>query len=102
MMCTVADHMPVLIPNTLAKVGGKAMLEQCQKEYVMEMMPQQVGVGVKFVAELLAMGLRMTLHLNGRFIIIGIDKINAYNEIKRAAVLKAHERHIFLKRMVPF
>jgi len=36
---TVADHMPVQIPNTLAKVGDKAMLEQGLKEYVMEMMP---------------------------------------------------------------
>jgi hypothetical protein len=26
---TVADHMPVKIPNTLAKVGDKAMLEPC-------------------------------------------------------------------------
>ena len=68
----------------------------------MEMMPQQVGVGVKFAAELLAMGLRMTLHLDNRFIIIGIDTINAYDEIKRAAVLEAHERHIFFKRRVPF
>ena len=28
--------------------------------------------------------------------------INAYTEIKIAAVLEAHERHIFFKRMVPF
>ena len=61
----VADHRPVQIPNTLAKVGDKAVLEQCQEEYVKEMMPQQVGVGVKFAAELLAMGLRMVLHLRG-------------------------------------
>ncbi len=27
---TVADHVPVQISNTLAKVGDKAMLEQCQ------------------------------------------------------------------------
>jgi len=80
---TVADHRPVQIPNTLAKVGDKAMLEQCQKGYVMEMMPQQVGVGVKFAAELLAMGLRMALHMNGRFIIIGIDMINAYKSRER-------------------
>ncbi len=25
----VADHRPVQIPNTLAKVGDKAVLEQC-------------------------------------------------------------------------
>ncbi len=35
----VADHIPVQIPNTLAKMGDKAVLEQCQAEYVNEMMP---------------------------------------------------------------
>ncbi len=59
----VANHRPVQIPNTLSKVGDKAMLIQCQAEYVKEMMPHEVGVGVKFAAELLAMGLRMTLKL---------------------------------------
>ncbi len=58
-------------------------------------------MGVKFAAELLAMGLRMTLHLHRGFIIVIIDMINAYYEIKRAAVLDAHMRHTYLKRMVP-
>ena len=40
----VADHIPIQIPNTLAKVGDKAVLEQCQAEYVKEMMPQHVRV----------------------------------------------------------
>ena len=35
----IADHRPDQIPNTLAKVGDKAVLEQCQAEYVKEMMP---------------------------------------------------------------
>ncbi len=60
----VADHMRVQIPNTPAKVGDKAMMEQCHADYVKQMMPQQVGVGVKFAVELLAMGLRMTMKLH--------------------------------------
>ncbi len=54
------------------------------------------------MAELLAMGLRMTLHLHHGFIIVSIDMINAYNEIKRAVVLDAHNRHTYLRRMVPY
>jgi len=76
-------------------------LEKCQAEYVKKMMPQQVGVGVKFAAELLAMGLRMVLHLRGRFILISIDIINAYNKIKRAAVVDAHMRHTHFVMWVP-
>ena len=65
-------------------------------------MPQQVGVSVKFAAELLAMGLRVVLNLRGGFILISIDIINAYNEIKRAAVVDAHMRHTHFVRWVPF
>ena len=35
----IADHKPVQVPNTLAKVGDKAVLEQCQADYVREMTP---------------------------------------------------------------
>jgi hypothetical protein len=35
----IADHRPVQIPNTLTKVGDKAVLEQCHDEYVKELMP---------------------------------------------------------------
>lgn len=67
------DHRPIQVPNTLAKAGDKAVLEQCQVDYLREMMPHQVGVGVKFAAELLAMGLRMVMYLRGGFILINID-----------------------------
>ena len=54
----------MVIPNTLSKVANKAMLMECQENYMRELLPQQVGVGVKFAAELLAiMGIRMTLHI---------------------------------------
>ncbi len=79
----IADHMPVQIPNTLSKVGDKAVLEQCQADFVREMMPRHVGVGVKFAAELPAMGLRMVFHLHEGFIIVSIDIINAYRKKER-------------------
>ncbi len=65
-------------------------------------MPHQVGVRVEFAAELMAMGLRMTVKLHGHFIIITIDMINAYNEIKRKAMMGAHNKHVNLRRTVPF
>ena len=66
------------------------------------MMPQQVGAGVKLAAELMAMGLRMVLHLRGGYILISIDIINAYNEIKRAAVVEAHMRRTHFVKWVPY
>ncbi len=61
-----------------------------------------MGVGVKFAAELLAMGLKMVLHLRGGFILISIDIINVYIEIKRAAVVAAHMRKAHFVRWVPY
>jgi hypothetical protein len=40
-------------------------------------MPQQLGAGVKFAAELMIMGLCMTLHKNHEFILFVIDFKNA-------------------------
>ncbi len=59
-------------------------------------------MGVKIAAELLAMGLRMVLHLHGGFIIMSIDIINAYNEIKRAAVLEAQSRNASFQKWIPY
>ncbi len=61
-----------------------------------------MGVGVKFAAELLAMGLKMVLHLRGGFILISIGIVSAYNEIKRAEVVGAHMRHTHFVKWVPY
>jgi hypothetical protein len=97
-----ADHRPVQVPNTLAKVGDKAVLMIFQKDYIQEMLPQQLGVGVKYAAELLVMGLRMTLHRNDDFIILGVDISNAYCELMRASVVERHMESEKMRGMVPY
>ena len=47
------NHRPVQIPNTISKLEDKAVLEQYQEVHIKEMMPQRLGVRVKFAAELL-------------------------------------------------
>jgi hypothetical protein len=93
------DHKPEQIPNIIAKAGDKAVMMLFQKEYIQEMMPQQLGVGVKYAAELLVMGLRMTLHRNKDFIIFILD---AYCEVKRASVAERHMKSEKIKGMVPY
>jgi len=66
------------------------------------MMPQQLGVGVKFAAGLLVMGLRMTLHTRPDVIIVGVDISNAFCEVMRASVIKRHMQHDRLCGMVPY
>ena len=61
----------------------KATVKEFEEIYKTELMPQQVGVGVKFAAKLLAMGLRLTLHVPNTFVLIGIDLKNSYNALRR-------------------
>ena len=96
-----AEHRPVQVPNTISKLEDKALLEQYQEVYRKEMMPHQLGVGVKFAAELLVMGLRMTLHTRPNFIIVGVDISNALCEVMRAGVIERHMHHDRLFGMVP-
>ena len=97
-----ADHRPVVMPNTFSKITKKAMMEDCKEDYARDLLPQQLGVGVKFAAELLAMGIRMTLHVKPYIILMSIDLRNAYNAIWREAVVERHRGHMTLKRTVPY
>jgi len=77
-----ADHTHVVMPNTLSKIAdNKAMMEECKEDYARDLLPQHVGVGVKFSTELLTIGIRMTLHVRPDNILINIDLRNAYNSI---------------------
>jgi hypothetical protein len=96
------NHMPVHVPNTTSKLDDKAVLAQYHEVYIKEMMPQHLWVGVKFAAELLIMGLWMTLHTRPDFIIVGVDISNAYCEIMRASVIERHMQHNMLCGMVPY
>ncbi len=52
--------------------------------------------------ELLAMGLRIALHVHDTFVLISIDLKNAYNAMNRAIVCAAHLRHGKLRRTIPY
>jgi hypothetical protein len=71
-------------------------------DYGKALMPQQIGVGVKLATELLIIGLRMTLHMNPEFVIVGINLENAYKPIWREAVLRRHMEHRRLNGLVPY
>ena len=65
-------------------------------------MPQQLGVGVNFAAELLVMGLGMIINMNKDFILISMDIVNAFCEVMRASVIERHMEHDKFRGMVPY
>jgi hypothetical protein len=66
------------------------------------MMPQQLGVGVKFDEELLVMGLRMIINMKNDFILINVGISYAFCEVMRASVIERHMEHERFTRMVPY
>jgi len=96
------DHRSVHIPNTIAKVGDKAILMMFHKDYIHEMMPRQSGVGIKYATELHVMGLRMTLPRHEDFIILGVDISNAYCEVIRVSVVERHIESEKMRGVVPY
>ena len=76
------------IPNTISKIADNAIFLPFQEDCVKALMPKQLGVGVKIAADLLIMGLRMTLHTNPNIFLVGIDLENAYKKIGRDAILR--------------
>jgi hypothetical protein len=99
---TLVDHKPVGFLNTLSSNADKGILQQFQTDYVKELMPQQLGVGVNFAAELIIMGLRMAMHLKPDFVLVDIDLENAYTKIWRVAVLRGHLGRRRLCGLLPY
>ena len=97
-----ADYTPEDVPNTILMVADKAMVKEFEDVYKSELMPQHVGVGVKFDAGPLAMDMRMTLHVHDTFALIGIDLKNACHAMRRATLCEAHPRHDKSRRSIPY
>jgi hypothetical protein len=97
-----ADHKSFIVPNTISKVADKAMAKKFEEICKSELMPQLVGVGLNFAAKLLAMGLRMTLHVHNTFVRIIIDLKNAYNAMRRSSMCETHIQHDRLRRIVSY
>jgi hypothetical protein len=95
-------HRLVVVPNTLSIIADKVMMQKCKEEYTRDLISQQLGVGVKFAAEMLAMGMRMTLHVRPDNILINIDLKNAYNAIWREEIIERHRGYRTMKRTVPY
>ena len=91
-----------MVPNTQSKIADKTTIHECKQEYTRDMLRQQLGVGVKFAAELLAMVTRMTLHVTPDNILIIIDLKHAYTAIGREAVIERHRGHRTMKKTVPY
>ena len=85
----VSDVRPVGIGEPRRVTCASSVLRARKDRLAEKLWPQQVAIGIKSGIHVLAFGLRAGLECNPGWILLKLDFINAFNEIKRAAVLRA-------------
>ena len=65
------------------------------------MWPHQIAVGISGGASILTQGLRLIMELHPDWVAIKIDISNAFNEVKRHAVIQALADEPTLRDLVP-
>eukprot|EP00973_Karenia_brevis_P090320 12402004-Karenia_brevis.AAC.1 len=69
--------------------------------FVEHFWPQQVAIGAPSGVGLVIFGVRTLLELHPDWVVVRLDLRNAYNEIKRAAILRRLDASPRLRGLVP-
>ena len=88
---------PIAVGDTLRRVVGKCLLRLDQmKEQVRTLQPRQCGVAVRGATEMVGMGLQRFIDArrnDPNWVVFTIDMSNAFNTIKRDAILQGCAKH---------
>lgn len=95
------DLRPIGVGDNFMRVVTRAVVKKMQPTIRRAMWPQQVGVGSKGAAGLLAHWAALSLQLDDKRSLVKIDFANAFNAIDRGAVLRAVKRHPTLGGLYP-
>ena len=98
----VPDVRPVAIGEAERRVFDRAVMIDNLDALVDYLEPLQFMVGVRGGDSKLVHGLRMTMKAHPDWVFVQLDLKNAFNEIKREAVLQAFMAVLTLSHLVPF
>lgn len=82
------DVRPIGIGECLCRVIHRTIITERKESMASYFWPQQVAIGVPNGISLLLFGVRTLLEMRPDWVILKIDLRNAYNEIKRACILR--------------
>ena len=97
----VPDVRPLGIGECLRRVVDSTLLADLKPACAEHFWPQQVAIGIPSGIGLLIFGFRELLELHPDWVLVRIDLRNAYNEIKRASVLRRLNASEDLRCLVP-
>jgi len=83
------DPRPIGVGNSDRRAVAKAIVAEVKEAAAEALAPVQMGVGVRDGAAKLTFSLRASLELHPEWVLILVDKKNAFNEIHRAACIRA-------------
>ena len=95
------DVRPIGIGECLIRAIHTSVATQYKEAFGAYLWPQQVAVGVPGGLSLLVVGVTLALELHPDWVAVKIDLRNAYNELKRAAILARLDAAETLRDLVP-
>ena len=95
------DVRPISIGECLRRAIHTSIATQYKDIFRDHFWPQQVAVGVHGGLSLLVVGIQLVLELHPDWVVVKLDLKNAYNEIKRAAVLARLAESDSLHSLIP-
>ena len=95
------DVRPISIGECLRRAIDASVATQYRDAFREHLWPQQVAVGVSGGLSLLALGIELTLELCPQWVVVKLDLRNAYNELKRAALVARLNEVEGLRDLVP-
>ena len=98
---SVPDVRPLGVGECLRRAINSAVLSEMKPAFAEHLWPQQIAIGIPSGISLLVFGVRALLDLHPDWVAVRIDLSNAFNQIKRAAVLRRLEDSPSLRCLVP-
>ena len=85
---------PITIGNTLQRLVSKVAVSACRDRCSNLLQPNQLGFGVKRVAEAAIHAARAFINSHDEMVLLKIDFTNAFNSIRRDKALEAVREHV--------
>eukprot|EP00973_Karenia_brevis_P036316 5008643-Karenia_brevis.AAC.1 len=95
------DVRPIGVGECIRRAINSALMADMKPCFAQHFWPQQAAVGTPSGISLVIFGVRSLLELHPNWVVVRLDIRNAYNEIKRAAILRRLNASSHLRTLVP-
>eukprot|EP00973_Karenia_brevis_P054864 7627837-Karenia_brevis.AAC.1 len=95
------DVRPIGVGECIRRAINSALMADMKQSCATHFWPQQMAIGVPSGITMVVFGVRALLELHPEWAVVRLDLRNAYNEIKRASVLRRLDASPHLRALAP-